>query len=247
MKNMTILKKFVYPALAMSMILLPACKPRTDNAEQARADYSQSLTDSITAIQEEIETCNSDIETLRNEVGEMMVNFTTVSNPREVGSYTVLTSWRDRYPLSSTGLVARIDENNRFELVAALEGGTFDQITVQGPSVSASSDIVPNDQALNYRTASLTTVLYSGASADSIGALISDNALNTLNVIFVQSKPVRSWRLPGENANMIAITYSLYERMSELGRLERRVPMLHEKINLLRLHRDARQSDSTAR
>lgn len=224
--------------MASALIALGSCVQRRDNAEQARADYDRSLSDSIAIIEQEIDSCNSQIGTLRDQINGWMRDFTTVSNPREAGSYMIRSSWRDRYPLTSTGLVARINDNNQFELVAALSARAFDRITVESQSVSASTDVVPNDQALNYRTPSLTTVMFTGAAADSVGNLIADNQLNPITVIYRGSTPVRSWMLPTDNAQMIAYTYLLYKSTRELNRIERRVPMLHEKINLLRLHKD---------
>ena len=54
----------------------------------------------------------------------------------------------------------------------------------------------------------------------------------------MQVRAVQAWRIPESDAKMIAYTYQLYSTQRELNRLERRVPMLHEKINLLRAHKD---------
>lgn len=231
--------KLIIAAAAVAISpLLGACVGRTNDGEKARADYDRSLSDSIAVVEQEIDSCNTQIGLLRDQVNGWVRDFTTVSNPREAGSYMILTSFKDRYPLSSTGLVARINDNNQFELVAALSGKAFDRIEVQGPTATATSDVVPNDQALNYRTAALTTVMFTGNAADSIGALVADNQLNPITVTFMGNSPVQSWKLPESNAKMISYTYLLYKSNKELNRLERRVPMLHEKINLLRIHKD---------
>ena len=150
---------------AVSLIALAAgCVSRNnEKGEQARAEYAQSLGDSIAGIERQIDSCNNNIGALRDHVGELLRDFTTVANPREAGSYIIMTPFKGRYPLKSTGLLARINDNGQFELIAALSGKAFDQITVNGPSVTASSAVVPHDQALNYRTASLTTVSFIGA------------------------------------------------------------------------------------
>ena len=218
--------------------LMGSCVSRTDEGEKAKADYDRALSDSIEIIRQEIDSCDSQISMLRSKINGWVGDFTTVSNPREAGSYMILNSFKNKYPLSSTGLVARINDNGQFELVAALSGKPFDCIVVQGPADTATSSVVPNDQALNYRTAALTTVLFTGPAADSIGGVISDNELNPLKVTYMQGKPVQTWNIPAENARMIAYTYRFYKSTRELSRLERRVPMLHEKINLIRLHKD---------
>lgn len=224
--------------MAMGAVLLSSisCVKRVDNSEKTRAEYEKSLTDSINSIKAEIDSCNDCIATLRDKVGERMNDFTTVANPREVGSYTIFTAYKSKYPLKSTGLCARIDENSKFELVAALSGKAFQQIALRTSEETVESAVVPNDQALNYRTDALTTVLFSGAEADSIGRLIADNELNPLTVIYMQSGPVSSCKLSGEAAEMIAQTWLLYNDMAQLQKLERKVPMLHERIKLLRQH-----------
>lgn len=224
--------------LAVGAVLMCAlsCVRRVDNSEKTRADYEKTLTDSINSIKAEIDSCNGCIATLRDKVGERMNDFTTVANPREVGSYTIYTAYKSKYPLKSTGLCARIDENSRFELVAALSGKPFQQIAVKTPEQTVESAVVPNDQALNYRTAALTTVLFSGAEADSIGRLIADNELNPLSIEYLQSGPVSSGKLDGDVAEMIAQTWLLYNDMAQLQMLERKVPMLYERIKLLRQH-----------
>lgn len=225
--------------IAATVLLFGSCGRKNESGEKARADYDRSLSDSIAVVEQEIDSCDTQIGILRERVNGWVSDFTTVSNPREAGSYMILTSFKDRYPLTSTGLLARINDNNGFELVAALSGRAFDRITVQTSSVSATSDVVPNDQALNYRTASLTTVMFTGAAADSVGSLVADNVSEPITVIYAgASGSVQSWRLPEPNAKMIAYTYMMYKSNKELNRLERRVPMLHEKINLLRIHKD---------
>lgn len=229
--------KLLMPAAGAFLLL--SCASKTNDGEKARADYDRALSDSIEIVRQEIDSCNSQITVLRDQVNGWLPDFTTVSNPREAGSYMILTSFKDRYPLTATGLVARINDNSQLELVAALSGKPFDRIAVQGSSDTASSSIVPNDQALNYRTPSLTTVLFTGEEADAVCELIADNELNPLTVTYLQNeRPVQSWRLPADNARMISYTYMLYKNNRELHRLERRVPMLHEKINLLRVHKD---------
>lgn len=220
------------------MILLGACGGKNDKGEKARADYGLALQDSIEVMQQQIDSCNSNIARLNDETGAMLHDFTTVGNPREVGTYIIFSTFKDKYPLRSTGVVARVNDNGQFELVAALSGKRFDQIRVLAPDMALESEVVPNDQALNFRNQNLTTVLFTGSRADSIGALIADNALNGLKVDYLQGGTVSTWTMPVENADMITATYRLYSNMKERARLERRVPMLHEKINLLRAHKD---------
>lgn len=233
-------RTLLYSVALACIALIPACGGNNtvkEKSEKAKTAYTAALEDSIRAVQSEIDSCNSQIDILRENVKNLMSNFTMVTNPREVGGYMIVADWKNKYPLSGTGLVARIDNNRRFELIAA-NGKPFDRITVKSPTSNVTSAVVPNDQALNYRTASLTTVMFSGEEAEAIGQLIADNALNPLTLIFESPSPVNSWKIPLENSKMISLTYALYRDNRELQRLEQRVPMLHEKINLIRQHKD---------
>lgn len=222
-------------------ILLPAlgaCTGQKDNAENARADYARSLQDSVTALKAEIDSCNDNIARLREQQDVWLRDFTTVANEREAAPYMIYTPFRGKYPPASTSLMARLAENGQFELVAACSGKRFNSITVTAPSVSATSDVVPADQALNYMAGNLNMVMFTGTAADSIGHLIADNQLNDITVTFVNNGPVASWKMPLDYSKMIMATYELYASQRDMNAMERRIPMLSRKIDLLRRHID---------
>lgn len=222
-------------------ILLPglgACSSKKDNAEKARADYARSLQDSVTALKAEIDSCNDNIAMLRERQDVWLRDFTTVANEREAAPYMIYTPFKEKYPPASTSLMARLAENGQFELVAACSGKRFNSITVTAPSVSATSDIVPADQALNYMAGNLNVVMFTGTAADSIGHLIADNQLNDITVTFVNNGPVASWKMPLEYSKMIMATYELYASQRDMNAMERRIPMLSRKVDLLRRHID---------
>lgn len=226
-------------ALVSGLTLLSACGGTNHDSKQAKEDYKNSLNDSIEAIKVEIDSCNSQIEILREKVNVWLRDFSTVSNPREVAPYIIYTPAKDKYPLTSTGVMARMNDSGQLELVAALAGNHFDQISVTAGDESLSSSVVPNDQALNYRTDNLTTVMFSGQAADSIANLIADNELNPVSLSYINGgKPVIAMKLSDFEKKTVSYTYLLYKNSNELHRLELRVPMLHEKINLIRLHQD---------
>lgn len=230
------MKKFFL--IGITALALASCGgKKTDDGARGR-EYGRMLGDSIAITQQEIDSCGSQIKILNENTATWLRDFTTVSNPREVGSYMIYTPFKDRYPLRSTGLVARINDTGKFELVAALSRGTFNQIEVRTGDMAIASEVVPNDQALNYRTDALTTVSFTGAKADSIGQLIADNALNDVKVVFLENRIVVSWNMPADYRKMIMATWMLSSVSSEANRLERRVQMLHEKINILRTHKD---------
>ena len=85
--------------------------------------------------------------------------------------------------------------------------------------------------------------LFYGARADSIARLISDNALNDVRVEFIENGVRGNWTMPGDYKKMVSATWMLYSARRDQIRLEGRIKMLHEKINLLRAHID-RHSDN---
>lgn len=232
--------KFLPAYVCLLLILLSvSCVKRIDNTAKTQEAYQKSLDDSIAKIQWEIDSCKAQIKLVRDDVSNLMRDFTTVSNSKEVAPYTIMTEFASDYPLTSTGLAARLDENGKFELIAALAGGNFDRIIVECPDNSITSQVVKYDQALNYRNGDLNTVLFTGENADSIGRLIADNELNQINVIFMQASPVKTHRLSNSQSKMVSMTWLLFNSRNKLNKLELRVPMLHEKINLLRSHKMA--------
>lgn len=232
------MKKILLYTFLPALLLISACNNKSDS-EQAKADYQQSLNDSIAALQSQIDSCNSQISILNDQVNDWLRDFTTVSNPREAASYIIMTSAQKDYPMKSTGVIARLNDMGQFELIAALSSKPFDSIELNSGSMTVESDVVPKDQALNYQTSALTTVTFSGEKADAVGQFIADNQLNPVSITYLNGgKPVYSLKLGNEQTKVISDTYLLYKSNSELQRLERRVPMLHEKINLIRLHLD---------
>lgn len=232
-----IIKKLLMCGLAV--VMMAGCAHKNDAGQRARENYARSLADSVANIKYEIDSCNNEIGQLNETVGTWLRDFTAVNNSREVEGYTIRTGWQNRYPLQSTGMIARITESEGLELIASLKGGVFDQITVSAAGNSASTAVVPNDQALNYRREGLTTVMFTGTQADSVAHLIADNILDNVQVTFVNGgRPTGSWKMPADYTKMIADTYELYSSHQRQIKLERHVRVLQEKMKLLREHTD---------
>lgn len=220
-------------------LLFASCSGNKADKEKIKDDYKNRLTDSITAAEREIDSCRNNIQILTDNVNNWMRDFTVVSNPREVESYYIFNGWQNRYPLQSTGLVARISNGERLELIAALKGSTFNAIRVESGEKSATSAVVPHDQALNYRRDGLNTVMFSGNEADAVAELIANNELNNVRIVFLENGKVKSsWMMPEDYKKMVSATWMLYSSRSNQMRLENRMKMLSQKINILRTHRD---------
>lgn len=218
-------------------LLLSGCSGQNGkDKEQREAEYSAQLEQQIKAASEGIDSCNAAIIEMRRVEDERLAEFTTVDNAREAAPYIVYTPCKELYPPAKTALVARMADNGQFELIAALTGKKFNQIRVSSGELSATSDIVPPDQALNYFADNLNTVMFTGTFADSIGMLINGNDMLSFRVEFLQGAPVYSTEISQREMLMISRTYNLYHARKEINMLERRIPLLNRKINILRQH-----------
>lgn len=236
------MKKLLMATIAL--LMLTGCGGKKNDREDREAAYAGMLTDSIAKIEREIDSCENRLKEVHDQIGVWLRDFTNVSNPREAGSYLIYTSFKDKYPLKTTGIASRINSNGQFELIAALKNTPFTRIAAIAPSETAETLDVPRDQALNYTADGLTTVLFTGKEAVEVGRVIADNQLNHVTINYLNSGPVLGWVVPNETAKMMMATYILYRDQQEAARLEQRIPMLHEKINLLRAHRDRRTSEA---
>ena len=220
----------------MAAILLASCA----NKEKRESNYEKwvgTLGDSIKNTEETIRLTEDSVRILHDSIGAMLREFSYVDNPRQVEGYTILTSWRGRYPLSTTGLVARITKSEAFELIGTLRGGNFNRIEVSAGGESAVSETVAFDQALNYREGGLNTVAFSGSAADSIGELISDNAGGGITVRYIPLG--KTITLSPDAARMIAQTWQLYSAQRKVQHMERLMPLMHKKIDAYRRIKDS--------
>lgn len=225
---------FILPAM-----LLASCAGGNADKEKAKNEYKNSLADSIAAAEHKIDSCENEIKVLTDNVNTWLRDFTVVDNSREVESYYIFNGWQKRYPLHNTGLVARISNGERLEIIAALKGSTFNSIRVESGDLSAESAVVPHDQALNYRREGLNTVMFSGAQADSVAQIIADNELNPVKIVYLENGKVKgNWQMPEDYKKMVSATWMLYSSRSRQIKLEGYMKMLCKKIEILRAHKD---------
>lgn len=229
----------------LCMALLAGCgDAKRKAAEKERQDWLASLNDSIALYQTQIQEVQSSLGEARNEVGAIIDDFEYVNNSREVEGYHILHGWKNRYPLQTTGLVARVTEGGGLELIATLAGGTFDRIAVTSGGETAQSETVPHDQALNYRAGNLTRVCFTGGKADTIGALIAARPDADVLVAYTDGKPAKEVRLPADQRAMVASTWRLYDAQRRLRAKEMQLPRLNGKINACRRLLDENNTDN---
>lgn len=226
--------------LTALLALLASCGSNVkENKEKASNDYKEALGDSVKNIVSEIDSCKSALSSVNDNVGTWLRDFTVVENPREVEGYYIMNGWQKRYPLYSTGIIARLTKGEEIELIASLQSGRFNRIEVRAGDVTVTSGVVAYDQALNYVSGSLNTVMFSGSNAEDVARMIADNELNQVKLIFLEGNKVAgSWNIPTDYKKMISTTWMLYSSRKEQIRLENRELLLQKKLDILRRHID---------
>lgn len=232
------------PLAAVACLLLPSCRVKTPEAVKERENWLLSLNDSIAKYEKERSEVEVQLQEAREKVGGIVGYFDYVNNPREVEGYYIFNGWKGKYPMQKTALVARVTEEERFELIATLTGGQFNEIGVMSAGETVSSDIVAHDQALNYRAGNLNTVCFYGAKADSVGEFIASHSTGEITVVYLNGKKTGSLILPSDEKQMVARTWELYAAQRHLHSLEKELPRLSGKIAACR--KMLEKADSTA-
>lgn len=233
-------KKIVFIAL-LCAIMLPtgSCKKlKTPEAVAQRENWYASFEDSVKFYQQQSEIIEGELSESNNKIGNMIQNFELVRKPREVSGYYILKGWGSKVPMESTGIYARINENESLELIATLSGGTFNQISIG----NVSSDVVRHDQALNYRHATYNTVFFTGGKADTIAKYIADHENENLMLNFMENGVKKgSFAIPVSEKDMIARSWNLLSSQMETRRLQKELALSSRKIDTFRRMRDDRE------
>lgn len=218
------------PLAAGLCLLLPSCKVKTPAAVEEREKWLLSLNDSITKYEKEKKEVEAELLDAREKVGGIVGYFDYVNNPREVEGYYIFSGWKEHYPMLKTALLARVTQDERFELIATLTGGHFNEIGVSAAGETVASEVVPHDQALNYRAGDLNTVYFTGEKADSVGHFIAAHSTDAITVIYLDQSKTGTLLLPSDQKQMITRTWELYAAQKNLHSLEKELPRLSGKI-----------------
>lgn len=223
---------FIFGCLVLSLF---GCKKlvKPESAKE-REEWRASLTDSITVYQAKIDSIQMALAEIHSKIGNTLNNFTYISNPREVSGYYILDGWQNRYPLKQTGIVARINEDEALEVIAALSKGSFTHVSLSSEGQEYTSRPVPHDQAFNYKTADLNTVCFTGGSADSIAMFISNHRENPIKLTFIENNTTGNFTIPQDEKNMISSTWNLYSTQREAKEIEKSISLYSARINACR-------------
>ncbi len=233
--NVKKIRQYIPIGIVVSFMLISgACQRKNEAKERVQAErekWEASLPDSLKAVERQTDSIKSELQALQNSFDAMVHTFDYVENPREVEGYYIAGAWKSKYPLKSTGLMARISKSEKLELIAALAGGAhFDRLRVETNGKMAETSIVPHDQALNYRMTDLNTVCFSDSAANSCAKLIAENNGSDIKIIYLEGeRQTDSLSYPKDAQSIMMSTCNLYEITSRISRDERMIPMLAKK------------------
>ncbi|MDE6341938.1 MAG: hypothetical protein K2K93_06440 [Muribaculaceae bacterium] len=225
--------RFIYPAVIVLAIGGAGCRrsnPAKERVQAEREKWEASLPDSLKAVERQTDSIRAEIKTLGQELDAMLPDFDYVDNPREVEGYYIAKTWKDSYPMNTTGLRGRLTKGERLELVATLAGGAhFDRLRVEADNSSAETSAVPHDQALNYRMEGLNTVCFSDSAANSCARLIAD-AQGQVTLIYLEGdRTTGKLTYPQKDKATMALTWKLFDTRREMTLDERMLPLLAKK------------------
>lgn len=224
------MKNFKFFFFFVLIIALAGCsKIKKTEAEFERENWMASFNDSITFYQDQVKEVEKKLENIHGKIGNELEEFEKVNNPREVEGYYLLKGWKSKIPLSSTGIYARINEKEQLELIATLKGSTFNQIEAG----DFKSNVVPHDQAFNYRHTAYNTVYFCSGKADTVARYIADHS-GKVELYYLEGTKRKSFLLPEDEKNMIKKTYDLYSLQKEARDLQKSLWISSRKIEAFR-------------
>lgn len=229
--------------LALPLLFILSCsKIKKTDAEIEREQWIAGFSDSISFYQERKNQIETELDVLNSRIASLLDNFEMVKNPREVSGYYILKGWNNRLPFTSTGIYARINENEKLELIATLGGSTFNRLGIGSGSETFYSETVPHDQAFNYRHERFNTVYFAGGKADTIAEYISNHKLENLKLDFIEGSKKNVFTLPIEEKNMISQTWDLYSSQLEARKMQKELWICSKKIETFRRIMDMQNS-----
>lgn len=225
-------------AVVFFMLAFGGCRRKNEAKERVQAErerWEASLPDSLKKVEHQTDSIRAELKALNNSFEAIIHTFEYVDNPREVEGYYIAGAWKNKYPLKSTGLVARLTKSENLELIAALAGGAhFDRLRVEANGETAETSVVPHDQALNYRMTGLNTVCFSDSAATSCANLIAENNGSDIKILYLEGdRQTGILSYPKQDQAIMMSTWNLYEITSRISRDERMIPMLAKKSAII--------------
>lgn len=230
--------------ILLALASLESCKKYSgEKAAEQRNEWIESLKDSINQLESQRRADSIRLDELHTHLSNDIELFTQIANPREVEPYYILSAFKARYPLSSTGIAARMTNSEQIELIAALSGQKFNAIRISSGNQTATSQTVPADQALNYTSGGLTTVAFTGPQADSICMIVKDNQNSPVSLEYLQNGSVaEKINLSDDQKNWIEKTWTVCGSHKEAQLLEKTLLIDSRKIEILKITIDQEEA-----
>ena len=241
------MRKHSFVIFPLLMLLIAGCgagKEKRERIARERESWESSLSDSITASRAMQDSVKARLDELQTSTNELLSRFRCVDNPREVEKYYLPDVKGATYPLTRTGLTARLTASETLELIAVNTSRPFDQIEVRRGGESAASAVVPHDQALNYRNGAMTTVAFSGAAADSVAALVASMPEREVTLLFIQGgATVATVPLSAIDRECVSLAWRLADARREVLLSEKRLTQLARRIAIIESKRAELNAD----
>lgn len=227
--------KYIFCFLSLLAILSGACtRLKTPEAVAERERWFESFHDSISYYQKRSQEIHSELSACNDRISSTLQNFEHINNPRHVTGYYILKGWNARIPFTSTAIYARINEDEKIEVIATLAGATFNKITVSSDGKSVFSGVVPYDQALNYRHATYNTVCFSDSTSDLVAKFIAENQNAKIDLTFFEGGKKSNFVIPADEKSMIARTWNLHDEQLRQKELQKDLWLTSRKIDACR-------------
>ena len=230
------MKKFVSYIIVLCFIymFISCSKVRKTEAEKEREEWIAGFTDSIDYYQKIVSETEIKLQDINSRINKDLENFEFVENPREVSGYYILKGWKNNLPFTTTSLYARINKDEKLELIATLAGATFNKIGVISGEEEVFSEIVHHDQAFNYRHERFNTVYFSGAKADTIAQFISRHRNDKIHLEYIEGAKKSKATLSEKQKDMISETWNLFECQLQARELQKEFWISSKKIETFR-------------
>lgn len=235
----------LYILIILFAFIASCARIRKSDAEVEREDWIRGFNDSIEYYQIKSHQLEDELAKLNVEINSALENFEFIKNPKEVSGYYLLQGWKNKIPMTTTGIYARINENEKLELIATLSGGIFDRIGVGTGKPEVYSETVPNDQAFNFRHERFNRVYFEGGKADTLAMYIDQHLKDKIYLEFLGGKKNRNFLIPGNQREMIALTYNLYTLQRQAKSLQKELWICSKKIETFRRIQDENNLNKT--
>lgn len=228
---------------AASFILCYLClncgRIKKTDAEVERENWIAGFTDSIEYYQTRTTEIEHRLKDVNAKIQGMLQDFEMVKKPREVSGYYLLKGWETQLPLTTTGVYARINENEKLELIATLAGSTFNQLGIDDGNNELKTEVTPHDQAFNFRHDRFNTVYFCSGKTDTLTDYIASHRNDNIKLQFLEGKVKKNFIIPEKEKVMISKTWDLFSAQKEARQLQKEIWINSKKIDTFRRMMDS--------